>query len=297
MKKENQLLERTQKSTPQHADKLFRKLFHDPKRAIELCNAVVGTDYAEDTKLKLCSLDPNSILSRYNDLAFAIADQLILMIEHQSSINPNMPLRFLPYISDTLYTQFLTDEDLYGTKKVKIPTPKFFVLYNGEAKLQKDVLRLSNSFVSKNQEFSLELTAKIIDVNHGSDCIVLKKSPHLDGYALLVSRIRNNMKQGMSRDQAIIKAMDSSIEEKGILAEFLDKNYREVVKMLSYEYDRDTEMKVLKREAREEGREEGKEAGIIQVAKNLLQLGLPIEQITQATGLSKEEILRIQNEQ
>ena len=82
MNKKTESLERTQKSTSQHADRLFRKLFHNEKRALELYNAVAGTNYTADVKVKLCTLDPNSLLARYNDLAFAIADQLIVMIEH-----------------------------------------------------------------------------------------------------------------------------------------------------------------------------------------------------------------------
>ena len=100
------MAKRKDKTGKQYRDTVFRTLFHDKKRAIELCNDVAGTAYPEDTPVELCSLDSSSsLLARYNDVAFAIGNQLIVMCEHQSSINPNMPLRFLPYITDMIYSQ------------------------------------------------------------------------------------------------------------------------------------------------------------------------------------------------
>ena len=123
------------KSDIKYRNTLIRALFQDEKRAIELCNAVTGSDYPEGTKVELCDLD-NSLVWRYNDLAFAIDDQLLFMIEHQSSISPNLPLRFLSYVTDILYSWFVKVDELYGKKLYQIPIPKCYVLYNGVEQLK-----------------------------------------------------------------------------------------------------------------------------------------------------------------
>ena len=45
-----------------------------------------------------------------------------------------------------------------------------------------------------------------------------------------------------------------------------------------------------KEEGKEEGRAEGMSQRSLEIARNLLSLGLPVDQITQATGLTEEEI-------
>jgi len=76
-------LDTIQKSTKKYADTVFRKLFNNKKRAIELCNAIVGTNYPETAAIKICTLNPDSLLARYNDLAFCVENQLLVMSEHQ----------------------------------------------------------------------------------------------------------------------------------------------------------------------------------------------------------------------
>ena len=297
-------LNTVQKSTKKYADTVFRTLFNNKKAAIELCNAILGTNYPENTEIKLCTISPDSLLSRYNDVAICIRSQLIVICEHQSTLNINVPLRILPYISDTIYTQIIDFDSLYGNKLIKIPTPKFYVLYNGKKKLKEDVLRLSDSFIVPSTEFTLEITVKIIDINYANHNIVLEKSENLNGYAYLVFEIRKNLKKFASRDKAIKQAINTCIE-KGILAEFLKNNYEGVVKMLNYEYDEEAERRALIKEGKEEGIKKGRIEGIkegikegrIEVAKNLLLLNFPLDKIVVATGLTYEEIeeLRIIN--
>jgi hypothetical protein len=274
------------KASKQYRDTVFRTLFHDKKRAIELCNAVVGTAYPDDTPVELCSLDPSSLLARYNDVAFAIGNQLIVMCEHQSSINPNMPLRFLPYITDTIYSRFSVSDRIYSSSLVKIPTPKFYVLYNGAEELRETVLRLSDAFVTVDDSPALELMITVIDINRDSGNEVLRKSPSLDGYAHLISEIEKRVKNGMHRDKAIKEAVTFCIEQ-GILAEFLRENYEEVCKMLGYEYNAEAEARVLK--------DEGIQEGMADVAKKLLGIGDSVDKVVTVTGLPRDEVERLRN--
>ena len=94
----------------QYKDTLFRALFKDKKRLIELYNAIAGVNYPDDIDVKLCPVNP--VMAMFNDLAFYVGSKLIVMCEHQSTINPNMPLRFLFYISDVLRAHALSKDTL-----------------------------------------------------------------------------------------------------------------------------------------------------------------------------------------
>ena len=263
--------EAKQKSTNVVKDTLFRTLFSEKERAIELCNALEGTNYPPDADAMICDLD-NSLVRRYNDSALAVEKKLLVFSEQQSRINLNMPLRFLSYTADTLYSWFVDMKKIHQRKVFKIPTPKFYVLYNGTEKLEHDVLRLSDAFQVEGGEFSLELTAKVLNVNHGSGCEALEKSPSLGGYAYLVDLIRRYQESGLSRDKSIKPAIQQCISE-GILADFLTENFKEVADMLAYEYTFEDEFEANREEGKEIGielgREEGKEIGS---AKKLLEL-------------------------
>ena len=129
------------------------------------------------------------------------------MYEHQSSINPNMPLRFLSNITDTFYSWFVDMDKIYRSTTLKIPAPQFYVLYNGKEELKNNVLKLSDAFKIKTSGPSLELTVKILDVNYESSNEVLNKSKSLGGYAYLIAQIRHFESIGLKRDAAISKGM------------------------------------------------------------------------------------------
>jgi predicted transposase/invertase (TIGR01784 family) len=185
-----------------------------------------------------------------------------------------------------------------------IPTPRFFVLYNGEQKIQNQVMKLSDSFVINDAAPSLELIANVIDINYGSGTSVFAQSLSLSGYSRLISEIRRGIHLGKSRDEAISLAIESCISQ-GILKDFLEEHYLEVSKMLNYEYDAEAEKRVLRQEGRREGLQEGLQQGVeqglqkgrqesaISIAQKLLVSQIPIDLIIQATGLTREDIERL----
>ncbi|MCL2223304.1 MAG: Rpn family recombination-promoting nuclease/putative transposase [Oscillospiraceae bacterium] len=121
-----------QKTNREHKDTLFRTLFSDSKNFLELYNAAADENIPIETEV---TLHPsNELLNRFNDLAASIGDRLIVFFEHQSTFSPNMPLRFLSFVTDILYLHLVNKDKLYGSTLVKMPTPRFYVLYNGEQK-------------------------------------------------------------------------------------------------------------------------------------------------------------------
>ena len=188
-----------------------------------------------------------------NDVSFVLYDQLLLY-EHQSTKNPNIPLRNLFYVSD-VYSALTREDFLYGGIPVKIPEPKFVVFYNGTDKMpEQSVLRLSDAYESKSEELDLELRIRFININPGYNEEMVEKSPTLYQYVKFVDTVRK-YQQEMPFPEAVEKAIDECIK-KGILAEFLRKNRAEVLRVSIFEYDEEEHMRQEREESRQEGIEQ-----------------------------------------
>ena len=112
-------INRTFKST------VFIMLFEDKKNLLELYNAISGKHYTDPELLEINTLENAIYMSIQNDVSFLIDGRLSLY-EHQSTYNPNLPLRFLLYIANQ-YANITKDMNLYGSKIVEIPTPEFII--------------------------------------------------------------------------------------------------------------------------------------------------------------------------
>ena len=140
---------------------------------------------------------------------------------------------------------------------------------------------------------ALELIAKVVDINLESGEAALTRSATLQGYSYLINEIRVNINAGMTRDKAVVNAIDTCVEQE-ILVEFLTEHYSEVVKMLRWDYDADAEKRVLRQESHEEGRKEGHKEANIQIAQKLKKAGIvAVKEIAELTGLSELEIEQI----
>jgi predicted transposase/invertase (TIGR01784 family) len=282
------------KITLGHKDTFFRTLFSDRKNFLELYNAVSNENLPDDTEVT--PYPTNELLSKFNDLAAGIGNQLIVFFEHQSTPSPNMPLRLLSYVADILYLHLIDKAKLYGNERVMMPTPRFYILYNGQQKLSATELKLSDSFILKDSEPAMELTAKIVDINPSAGDTSLKKSETLKGYSFLIEEIRHNMRCGMIRDKAITTAMQLCID-KDILKEFLQNHYAEVLEMLDWEYDAETHMRVIAEESEQrglqrglqEGRQEGRQEGI-DLLENLIKAGIPLDEALKQVKSSIQSI-------
>ena len=88
-------------------------------------------------------------MSFANDVSYLVDNKIIVLAEHQSTVNPNMPLRCLEY-AIRLYEHIQNPRDRYSRTLKKIPVPAFYVSYNGRENLPaQKILRLSDSFINK----------------------------------------------------------------------------------------------------------------------------------------------------
>jgi predicted transposase/invertase (TIGR01784 family) len=239
----------------------------------------------------------------YNDISFEIGGKLIILIEHQSTINPNMALRLLLYIAHVL-EKTVKRKSLYSGKRLTIPYPEFYVLYNGQKPYpDEEILRLSDLF-AKPQELGLpekaypllELEVKVININEGRNEAILNHCKTLSEYSRFIAKSYEYLKEIGDRKKAVEETVKYCLKH-DIIREFLETHASEVSNMLITEWNMEEAREVWQEEAREEGLEQGLEKGREQekteIAKNLLDMQLPIEQVQKATGLPMEVIQKL----
>ena len=228
-----------------------------------------------------------------NDISFEVGGKLVVLIEHQSTINENMPLRLLMYIG-RVYEKIVKAESIYKSKQVAIPRPEFYVLYNGTTEYPEEkTLRLSEAFneareLGKSGKASLELEVKVLNINEGKNREVVEKSRELEGYIRFVGKIREYHGAGHSKEEAFRLAITYCMTH-DILKVYLEEHGSEVVNMLMTEW----KMEDYGAVRYEEGREEGREEGLEETARKALAEGIPPELIQKITGLEIGKIMTL----
>ncbi|MBO5389061.1 MAG: hypothetical protein J6A59_13210, partial [Lachnospiraceae bacterium] len=155
-KKKNTVVSRRKRVKRNHKDNVFRMLFSDENMLLMLYNAINDTNYADTSLLKITTLENAVYMSVKNDVS-CMVDMRLELYEHQSSVNPNMPLRDLDYIADT-FANFYSDKDIYSSNPIELPNPRFIVFYNGEQNQPAiKTYKLSDLYVHKGEEPNLEL--------------------------------------------------------------------------------------------------------------------------------------------
>ena len=241
-----------------YKDTVFRMLFREKARLLSLYNSISGRHYTDPESLQIVTLENAIYLGMKNDLAFLV-DFSLQLYEHQSTVNPNMPLRFLQYVADE-YSRLTASENLYGGKLVRIPAPHFVVFYNGtRAYPERTELKLSDAFQSQEGSPELELRAQILNINAGFNEELKRQCRTLAEYMHYVDKVRMYAKD-MPIDAAVGKAVDECIRQ-GILREFLLRNKAEVVRMSIYEYDEESTRKAIRDTAYEQGVADGEATG------------------------------------
>ena len=281
---------------------LFSKDIDYKENFISLYNALSGSNYSpETTTLQSVHLEKVLYMSFINDVSMLIDDKIVVLIEHQSTINENMPLRFLEYVTH-IYEKILSSENKYSKKMIKIPTPEFYVLYNGEEDYPTEkTLKLSDAFKTKfekNNNFPLEIYVKVININTDKGKSLLEKCNVLNDYEYFVEKVRDfkkKYKELSLQDVLTLSIQECRREER--LSTYLERKSTEVLNMIFSEYDYDTDIRVQRREAFEDGIAQGVLEGEIKqhiatqnIAKQLLNIGLNIQLVSKCTGLSVEEI-------
>ena len=244
---------------------------------MSLCNALLGTDAVA---LKINTLEGTFFDRQKNDISCVVENNFLVLVEHQSTINENMPFRCLSYVAE-LMNNLIEDKDkLYHKALIRFPAPRFYVFYDGDAKepLQRE-MRLSEAFDGDN--CALELVVTSLNINYGLNQPLLEKCQYLRDYSTLVGKVKEGIRAGLTRREAINRAVKFCLDN-GIMGNYLVENSMEVFNMLALQYDNEKAIRA--------SYEDGRDDGIESVALNLLNMGLTVEKIQEATKLSMERI-------
>ena len=303
-----------------HKDTIFRRIFSEKKNLLELYNALNNSHYDNPDDLTINTLEDAIYMNVKNDLSFIFHSYLSLY-EHQSTINPNIPLRDLDYIN-RLLRGLTVNNNLYGRKPVLVPAPQFIVFYNGTDPMpDRSEWKLSDLYEIRQEEPALELKVTVLNINAGHNPGLMKMSKTLSDYAVFTQKTRNGI-IGATTDEekyeAVSRVVDECIRE-DILADFLRKNREEAIGMSLFEYDEEKHMKCVReegwedgyakgceaglqqgreegreegwKEGREEGQKQGQKQGQLQVLTSLIERGiLTIEEAAGVVGLPVEEL-------
>ncbi|WP_428771009.1 Rpn family recombination-promoting nuclease/putative transposase [Treponema sp. HNW] len=278
-----------------YKDSVFVDLFAEDEKAKEnflsLYNALHGTNLPLSCPVENIRLDNVMYMNIINDVSCLVDGKIIVLAEHQSTINENMPLRFLQYIA-RLYEKLQAPTDRYLRKLSKIPAPEFYVFYNGvEDYPETAILKLSDAFITKSAPAPLELTVQVLNINTAKAHKVLAACKPLEEYSLFVEEVRKQMQ--LDSENGFTNAVKICID-KDILKDYLQRKSREVINMLIAEYDYDTDIAVQRQESLMIGIQQGLERGshqkAIETAKLMKQANCELSFILQMTGLSREEI-------
>ena len=216
------------------------------------------TDYTDPDALEIVTLENAIYLGMKNDVSCLI-DMRIQLYEHQSTVNPNMPLRDLMYVCEQ-YEKYMINKDIYSSRLIRLPTPRFVVFYNGIQKQpERRELYLSDAFEIPEECPSLELRVTQLNINKGYNEDLLKRCPTLFEYVEYVSMVRK-YQETQPLEEAVRHAVDHCIRH-NILKDFLLANKAEVVRMTLYEYDEELHKQTIRKESYEDGFDDGFENG------------------------------------
>lgn len=284
---------------------VFSMLMEDRNNALQLYNAINGSNYVNPKEVEICNLDKGISLSVRNDAAFVL-DMNLSVYEHQSTVCPNMPVRSLVYFSIML-KEIIRDRNIYGRTLVKIPTPRFAVFYNGDEEQPEQYdMRLSDAFVHPVNDPDIELKCRVYNINYGKNKDILDKCVWLKEYMTFVDYVREfHRENGYDElENAIERAIDRCVEE-NVLRRFLIDHRSEVVKVMKLDYTFDRQITLEREESRtegweegraegrEEGRAEGEEKKLIEQVCKKIRKGKDAEEIADILEEETEVISRI----
>lgn len=279
-----------------YKDSLFRSIFKDKKRLSRLYKALSGNEISPKD-ITINTLKGVFMNDVKNDISFLVGNRLVILLEHQSTWNPNMPLRFLWYLSK-LYRLYVNKDMIYHAELLKIPTPEFYVLYNGTMDIPSiQELRLSDAFEIPGN--AMELTAKCYNINYKKDREVLDACYELKAYSTFIAIVRDCQKKGLSLFQSIKEAI-AYCETHDLMGEYFRIHESEVYDMVSFKWDekraREIAAEEAKKAGREEGRAEGTKSAFRQAALSLMRNKVPLKIIMSSTNMTADEIKKLAKE-
>ena len=286
MKRKNN---KSKQVNPKYKDRVFKFIFGNPVNkewTLALYNGVNGSNHSNPDDIHFNTIDDAVYMEMKNDVSFIILDEMNLW-EHQSSFNPNMPMRFLSYGS-RLYDNYIATSEYsrYSSRLQPLPKPNCLCFYNGTAEQpERQVLKLSDAFGGGGD---IEVKVTMLNINYGKNQALMQTCRPLGEYAWLVERVRQQQRELRNFEAAVDAAIDEMPND-FVIREFLFANRAGVKAMFLTEYDEEREKELLRREERRETEKEINE----RVATDMLKKNYPLEAIKDISKLSESAIRKL----
>lgn len=276
-----------------YKDRVFKFIFGNPENkewTLSLYNAVNGSNYRNPDDIQFNTIEDAVYMSMKNDVSFIILDEMNLW-EHQSSFNPNMPMRFLTY-GTQLYEKYTATSGYYkfSRKLQRLPKPHCICFYNGtEEQPEQQVLKLSDAFGG---EGDIEVKVKMLNVNYGKNRALLETCQPLREYAWLVDRVREHQRVLQNLEAAVDASIDE-MPDSFVIRTLIEAHRAGVKKMFLTEYDEEK----MKEQERKEAFADGVDAGVAEanerVAADMLKKKYPLDAIKDISRLSEAHIRKL----
>ena len=286
----------------EHKSTLFCYIFgaeENKKYLLSLYNAVNDTSYTNIEDIEINTIEDFIYIRIKNDVSF-IFDCDMNLYEHQSTYNPNMPLRGLMYFS-TLYSQFLSEnnKNIYGKSLVKIPTPRYIVFYNGNDSYPDRLeLKLSDAFERPDTSGAFEWTATMLNINKGHNQQIMDKCLALYQYSDFIAKVKEYRKT-LPIKESVDKAVNYAISN-NYLDGFFKKHKEGVMQFYLSEFHEEAFRKGMHDEGYDEGFSDGFNEAIVTFIEKSKSNNVPadaiITQLKELFSLSEQEATALINE-
>ena len=269
-------------STPKRKikDSVFTNLFQDRKYLLELYRALhpedcnVTEDDISDVTIKHVLVDGD-----YNDLGFTVRNRLMILVESQSMWTLNIIIRALMYLIQTYHDYFKrTDQNLYGSKKVNMPTPELYVIFTGERKNIPDTISLSKEFFD-GAKIAIDAELKVLYQENEKDII---------GQYIIFSKVYNEQRKLYGSTKQAVTETIRICKDRNVLRQYLLDREKEVVTIMMSLFDEEEIMKTFIKSERNEAAQESARV----TAGRMIKMGkLSLEEIADCVpSLSLDEI-------
>ena len=270
-------------------DTVFCRYIGTQPHLLELANALKGTQYQDSSMVNINTLEGSFYSNLKNDISFILDNMIVVLIEHQTTINPNMPLRFLSYVDEIYRLQIQSQQrKIYGRNLIKLPAPEFYVFYDGEdSSFDHETLRLSDAFLAPS--YQLELTVNVYNLADNKSDKLKSLCEPLHDYSIFSNKYKQFKSEGLTIDEAVKAAVDYCLEN-NIMSEYLKNNEREVIDMFGFEWNEQEERKALLEAGEERGEARGRAIG--EAHGKLLGTITSIKNLMKSTNWSAEDAMK-----
>ncbi|MBR0172975.1 MAG: hypothetical protein IJQ21_09300 [Lachnospiraceae bacterium] len=230
-------------------DSVFTDLFKDKKNLLQLYWVLHPEDKdATEDDLTDVTIKNVMVENIYNDLGFIVRDRLMILVEAQTVFTVNILVRVLMYLMQSYFEYFKrTEQNYYGTKKVKMPEPELYVICTADRKRKPKYISLSKEFFG-GKEIAIDAKVRMIYDSKQGDII--------NQYVTFTKVFDTQRKKyGYTR-----KAVEETIricKNKNVLKEYLQSREKEVIDIMMVLYDQDEVVEMYGRSKRREGEIKG----------------------------------------